>query len=192
MWRRVYFGLMLVIFLCQPIMARAEVVQEYELKTAFLYNFALFTLWPQDWPSEAGNTMTICTLLQDQFGPTLDQLQGRKVREKRLIVRRAVTLGEARTCNVLYIAASEQENMARINESLRNSSVLTVTDFNTASSMKDAIGTLSDSAETMPTRGIINMSVENQRLIFEVDATAAAQARLVMSSKLLHLAKRVY
>ena len=192
MWRRVYLSLMLVILVCQPIMACAESVQEYELKTAYLYNFALFTLWPQDWPPEAGNTMSICTIGQDQFGPTLDQLQGRKVREKRLIVRRAVSLEEAHTCHVLYIAVSEQENMAKIYETLRNSSVLTVTDFNAALPMRSMISTPSDSAEIMPTKGIINMTVENQRLVFEVDTTGARQARLVMSSKLLHLAKRVY
>ena len=192
MWRRVYFSLMLVILVCQPIMACAESVQEYELKTAYLYNFALFTLWPQDWSPETGNSMSICTIGQDQFGPALDQLQGRKVREKRLIVHRAVSLEEAHTCHVLYIAVSEQENMAKIYETLRNSSVLTVTDFNAALPMRNMISTTSDSAEIMPTKGIINMAVENQRLVFEVDTKGARQARLVMSSKLLHLAKRVY
>jgi|EndMetStandDraft_4_1072995.scaffolds.fasta_scaffold240725_2 hypothetical protein len=192
MWRRVYLSLMLVILVCQPIMACAESVQEYELKTAYLYNFALFTLWPQDWSPETGNSMSICTIGQDQFGPALDQLQGRKVREKRLIVHRAVSLEEAHTCHVLYIAVSEQENMAKIYETLRNSSVLTVTDFNAALPMRNMISTPSDSAEIMPTKGIINMTVENQRLVFEVDTTGARQARLVMSSKLLHLAKRVY
>lgn len=192
MWRRVYFSLMLVILVCRPIMACAESVQEYELKTAYLYNFALFTLWPQDWSPETGNSMSICTIGQDQFGPALDQLQGRKVREKRLIVHRAVSLEEAHTCHVLYIAVSEQENMAKIYETLRNSSVLTVTDFNAALPMRNMISTTSDSAEIMPTKGIINMAVENQRLVFEVDTKGARQARLVMSSKLLHLAKRVY
>jgi len=192
MWRRIYLSLMLVILVCQPIMACAESVQEYELKTAYLYNFALFTLWPQDWSPETGNSMSICTIGQDQFGPALDQLQGRKVREKRLIVHRAVSLEEAHTCHVLYIAVSEQENMAKIYETLRNSSVLTVTDFNAALPMRSMISTPSDSAEIMPTKGIINMTVENQRLVFEVDTTGARQARLVMSSKLLHLAKRVY
>lgn len=192
MWRRVYLSLMLVILVCQPIMAYAEAVQEYELKTAYLYNFALFTLWPQDWSPETGNSMSICTIGQDQFGPTLDQLQGRKIREKRLIVHRAVSLEEAHTCHVLYIAVSEQENMAKIYETLRNSSVLTVTDFNAALPMRNMINAPSDSAEIMPTKGIINMTVENQRLVFEVDTAGARQARLVMSSKLLHLAKRVY
>jgi hypothetical protein len=192
MWRRVYLGLMLVILVCQPIMACAESVQEYELKTAYLYNFALFTLWPQDWSPETGNSMSICTIGQDQFGPALDQLQGRKVREKRLIVHRAVSLEEAHTCHVLYIAVSEQENMAKIYETLRNSSVLTVTDFNAALPMRNMINTPSDSVEIVPMKGIINMTVESKRLVFEVDTTGARQARLVMSSKLLHLAKRVY
>lgn len=161
---------------CNSSVAYAGGVQEYELKTAYLYNFVLFTQWPQDWPPEAGDSMSICTMGQDLFGPTLDQLQGRKIRDKRLIVRRAVSLEEAQTCHVLYIAASEQENMAKIYETMRNSSVLTVSDL----------------TKTSPMRGIINMAVENKRLMFEVDSVGASQARLLMSSKLLHLARRVY
>ena len=159
-----------------PTAAVAEPVQEYELKTAYLYNFALFTQWPQDWPPEAGNSMSICTIGEDRFGPALDQLQGRAIRDKRLIVRRAVKLEDAHTCHVLYIAVSGQENLATIYESLRNSSVLTVSDL----------------SEVPPMRSVINMAIENKRLIFEVDSAAARQARLSMSSKLLHLAKRVY
>jgi len=30
--------------------ARGDDVPEYELKAAFVYNFALFTEWPADWP----------------------------------------------------------------------------------------------------------------------------------------------
>ncbi|HZV97783.1 MAG TPA: YfiR family protein [Methylophilaceae bacterium] len=156
--------------------AEAAPIQEYELKTAYLYNFALFTSWPADLPPELGDTMAICTLGQDQFGPTLEQLQGRKIREKRLVVRRGVNLEEALSCHVVYIAASEQENMDKVYETLRNSSVLTV----------------SESSKASPIKSVINMAIDKKRLVFEVNLAAATQARLVMSSKLLHLAKRVY
>ena len=74
------------------------------------------------------------TIRQDgrtlRIKPGYRSTSGRKVREKRLIVCHAASLEEAHTCHVLYIAVSEQENMAKIYEASRNSSILTATDFN--------------------------------------------------------------
>lgn len=151
-------------------------VQEYELKTAFLYNFVLFTQWPADSPQENSPYINVCTIGQDQFGPVLEQLQGRKIRDKRVFLKREVGIEQVRDCHLLYISANEPENLARIREQLRDSSVLTVSDLNPASSE----------------RTIINMSIDNKRLVFDVDMMSARQARLVMSSKLLRLARRVY
>ena len=52
--------------------------------------------------------------------------------------------------------------------------------------------TVSDLNPASSERTIINMIIENKRLVFDVDMVAAKQARLVMSSKLLRLARRVY
>ena len=155
---------------------KAEPVQEYELKTAFLYNFILFTQWPAEWQAENTASLNVCTIGQDQFGPVLEQLQGRKIRDRRLMLKREISLDQVRECHLLYISANDAENLARIREQLRDSSVLTVSDLNPASSE----------------RTIINMIIENKRLVFDVDMVAAKQARLVMSSKLLRLARRVY
>jgi hypothetical protein len=169
-------------------------VEEYELKTAYIYNFALFTSWPQDWPPETGGTMAICTIGLDQFGSALDQLQGRKIRGKRLIVRRSVTLQEAPTCHMLYIALSEQENMTKINEAISSSSVLTISDVpvepQKKNSEKPPTKTLSEHDQLMQ-KSIVTLAIDNKRLIFEVDSMAAKLARLSMSSKLLHLARHV-
>ena len=151
-------------------------VQEHELKTAFLYNFVLFTQWPADSTQENSPYINVCTIGQDPFGPVLEQLQGRKIRDKRIFLKREVSLDQVRDCHLLYISANEPENLARIREQLRDSSVLTVSDLNPASSE----------------RTIINMIIDNKRLVFDVDMMSARQARLMMSSKLLRLARRVY
>ena len=59
--------------------ANAAQVDEYELKTVYLYNFALFTIWPSNVFPE-GNSIVICTMGNDQFGSHIEQLQGRTVR----------------------------------------------------------------------------------------------------------------
>lgn len=169
-------------------LAYAEQVGEYELKTAYLYNFALFTAWPASWAPETGGTMAICTIGQDQFGTAIDQLHGRKIRGKRLVVRRAVTLDEAATCHILYITQGEYANMPKIFETLRNTSVLTVSDMQ----VDRANALLDETHNAVPQRCIITLILENKKLLFEVDAAAAKRAGLSLSSRLLYLARHVY
>lgn len=169
-------------------LADAEQVGEYELKTAYLYNFALFSTWPADWPPETGNTMAVCTLGQDQFGESIEQLHGRKLRGKRLIVRRNIALEEAANCHILYITQSQHANMPKILESLRTSSVMTVSDL-----QADRTKAIVDEANnSLPQRCIITLILENKKLLFEVDAVAAKRAGLSLSSRLLYLARHVY
>jgi hypothetical protein len=63
---------------------RAEPLPEYRLKTAFLYNFALFT----EWPSDVGGTLHVCVHGADPFGTELDALQGKSVGERSIVVQR--------------------------------------------------------------------------------------------------------
>lgn len=165
---------LLVIWIALP--ACAAPLNEYEMKTAYLYNFILFTQWPADSSLNSSPYLNVCTTGPDPFGPVLEQLQGRKIGNKRLFLRRGIGLDDVRDCHLLYISANDTENLARIREQLQDASVLTVSDLNPASSE----------------RTIINMIIENKRLVFDIDMMAAKQARLVMSSKLLRLARRVY
>src|SRR3546814_18992934 len=65
----------------------------------------------------------------DQFGSHIEQLQGRKVRDKQLVARRGVDLEQASSCHMLYIAENDHEKMAVIIEALRGKSVRTVSDI---------------------------------------------------------------
>lgn len=179
--------------------AYAVQVDEYELKTAYLYNFALFTTWPASWAPENGDSLTICTIGEDRFGTSIEQLHNRKVREKRLVVRRSITLEQAPSCHMLYIAESERQNMAAILDSLRGSSVLTISEAPARASPKEEGGmpqvkaeVASASAAAPPSHTIITLILDNKRLMFEVDSVAAKQAGLTMSSRLLYLARHVH
>lgn len=169
-------------------------VNEYELKTAYLYNFALFTAWPATWAPENGSTMALCTMGEDQFGASIEQLHNREVRGKRLIVRRSISVEQAPSCHILYIAESERQNMAVILESLRGSSVLTISDAPANNTMKEGTpaASMADAPAGPPVRCMITLILENKRLMFEVDSAAARQAGLTMSSRLLYLARHIY
>ena len=188
--RTLHILALLIAALQPPLIANAEQVSEYELKTAYLYNFALFVTWP----AENGKAITICTIGEDRFGSSIEQLHNRKVRNKHLVVRRAIDLEQAPACHMLYIAESERHNMPVILESLRGSSVLTISDapFEGAALKEEGDVLAAAVSAGMPLRSIITLILENKKLMFEVDSAAAKQAGLTMSSRLLFLAKRVY
>ena len=188
--RTLHILALLIAALHPPSIANAEQVSEYELKTAYIYNFALFVTWP----SENGKAITICTIGEDRFGSSIEQLHNRKVRDKRLVVHRAIDLKQAPACHMLYIAESERQNMATILESVRGSSVLTISDAPLAvAGLKEGGDALTTAVSAgMPVRSIITLILENKKLMFEVDSAAAKQAGLTMSSRLLFLAKHVY
>jgi YfiR/HmsC-like len=99
-----------------------ESPSEYALKAAFLYNFTLYTEWPESAFSEP-NTLTICLLGEDQFGTHLDgthldalaakKSQGRQIKIKRLGPTTQVSANDAKPCNVAYIAANDAANVAK-------------------------------------------------------------------------------
>jgi len=164
--------LTLILALFFPILAHAAAFSEYELKAAFVYNFASFT----DWPSKAAPGMSVCVIEQDPFGRALDALEGKAVKGQSLSVRRLSTIAEARTCRVLFISASEVNNLPRLLAAVKDLPVLTVSDMDDAAHQGVIIG----------------LAIEKQRITFEINAAAARNANIVLSSRLLSLARNVY
>lgn len=152
--------------------ALAEPVPEPDLKAAFVYNFTVFTEWPQD-ALGAGAPIRICASLGSTLAAALGQLNDKLVNGHRISVR--PTPAAARNCHVLVLGVQDRERWVQLRHELAGASVLTVAD-------DPDIG--ADGA-------VIAMSVENLRIGFAVDLVAARGARLTLSSKLLRLARSV-
>jgi hypothetical protein len=155
-----------------PFLAHGAAFSEYELKAAFVYNFASFT----DWPPNAAPGMSVCVIGQDPFGRALDTLEGKVVKGQSLTVHRISTIAEARTCRVLFISASEANNLPRLLAAVKDLPVLTVADMEDAAQQGVIIG----------------LAIDKQRITFEINASAARNANIVLSSRLLSLARNVY
>jgi hypothetical protein len=149
----------------------AGTVPEYELKAAYLYNFALLTTWP----TESAAPMIFCVLEHDPLSTQLALLQARKIHNRSIIVKEIVMPEEARACDVLYLDAVQHEVLLAIVDIVRNASILTVT----------------DSLDSARTELVINMRLEASRLVFDVNMASARRAKLTFSSKLLNLAKSI-
>jgi hypothetical protein len=144
---------------------------EYRLKTAFLYNFALFT----EWPADIGSTLNLCVYGRDPFGEEIDALQGKPVGDRHIAVLR-VTAGEGLSvCQIVFIANPSGDGISGVLSTLRGATVLTIADSPGAAKQGVAL----------------NMNVVNNRITFEANLTAARAANLKLSSKLLSLATAV-
>jgi YfiR/HmsC-like len=156
--------------------SRSEDDAEYKVKLAFLYNFAQFVEWPPDAFADADAPLTVCVAGEDPFNAELEQsLRGRKAGGHPVEIRRFKPDDDPRACHIIFVRASEKKAAGRILASLNGSNTLSV-------------GEAKGFAER---GGIINMTLEENKLRFEVNVDAAAQTRLKISSKLLALAKIV-
>jgi hypothetical protein len=147
---------------------------EYEVKAAFLYNFARFVEWPDAARGEGPFVVTV--LGRDPFGSVLDEtLRGKTIEERRIVVRRASRPEDAAGSRIVFISDSEEERLPVILKSLGSSPVLTV-------------GEMSAFAEK---GGVIRFRVEQDRIRLEINVAAAERSRLRISSQLLKLARIV-
>ena len=149
----------------------AAAAAEYQVKAAFLFNFAKFVEWPANAFADSSTPLVIGVLGQDPFGSYLsDTLQGESVNNRRLVVQRFRFVGEIKHCHVLFISRSESDHLEQIVASLKYRGILTVTD-----------------AEGANSGVIIRFVNEGNKIRFRIDSGAARAANITISSKLLRL-----
>ena len=156
--------------------AEESVSLEYQVKAAFILNFAKFVDWPSQTFSNTQSPVVIGVLGQNPFGGVLEEtIQNQTLNSRLFIVKYSPNLQELKTCQIIFISQSEKGSVRDILSQLRGSSVLTVSDVD-------------NFAEN---GGIIHFIREENKVRFEINREAAEQANLKISSKLLSLAQIV-
>jgi hypothetical protein len=162
-------------FLAIAVTAAAQSARapEYEVKAAFLYNFAKFVEWPS--PSSAPS-FRICVLGRDPFGLALSNIvQSKSISGRPIVSVHLQSPAEVRLCHVLFISQSDPEILQQVLERTRGLPVLTV----------------GESADFLRLGGMINFVLEQDRVRFEINLEAAERQHLKLSSKLLAVARVV-
>jgi hypothetical protein len=153
----------------------AQAVGEYELKAAFVYNFARFVEWPAQAFKEPGDPIKVCILGENPFGRSLDNtLQGKAVASRAFVVEQISDPRRAIGCHILFVSVSERKRVRAILDVI-TSGVLTVGDMDGFAAQG----------------GVVNFKLEDGKIRFEINAAAAGQQGLRVSSKLLSVAKIV-
>src|SRR5579863_1027936 len=129
MTRRVLRALALVMMLLGDTWAQSPTAGEYQVKAAFLFNFAKFVEWPSNSLPDPSAPLRICILGRDPFGDELRNITKEKtVSGRKLQIDQVVDWQHARTCQIIFIASSEKAQLKEILEALQGANVLTVGD----------------------------------------------------------------
>jgi hypothetical protein len=149
----------------------AAAPNEYEVKAAFLYNFAKFTDWPAV-QAPAEEQFTICILGDDPFGSALGPLNGKPIAGKPVDMRRLTEPRDVSGCRIVFVGRPHTENIAGLAAALQSQPVLTVGDY----------------PGFVRSGGMIGFVLDDGRIRFEINPDRIALAGLTVSSQMLKLA----
>ena len=155
-------------------MARADVSKEYLVKAAFLYNFTKFVEWPADRFVDAEAPIVIGLFGKHSFGNELENVvRDRRVNGRAIKIVALRAVDEAAEVHVLFVPAGEERRIHLDDRALRG--VLTV----------------GETAHFGVEDGIVNFTMVEDKVRFEINADAAERAGLKISAQLKKLATTV-
>ena len=161
--------------------AQPKKAPEYEIKSAYLYNFLLFVDWPESTPAHSGpDTITIGIVGDDPFGKHFAGVEGKTIeaKGKRLVIKRFGRFRagmDLKQCQLLFIARSEKDRVGRILNAVGAAPVLTVSEVD---GFLDA-------------GGMINLVVKRSKVLLKIDLDPVTRAGLAMRAQLIRIAEEV-
>lgn len=166
--------LFITCFLFSSITLTAEIESEDErlFKAAFTYNFAKFTIWPENTPGQDG-ALILCTLGKSKLVTDLNRLGGKHIKGRAVAIKKVSSNQSKDHCHILYIAKSEKKNIAKILNSVNKKPILTVSDL----------------SNFIKAGGIIQFYRKNGKTNLIINLDTARKSGLEISSRLLILAE---
>lgn len=151
-------------------------VDEYEVKAAFIYNFAKFVAWPARAFKSPADPVAICILGDDPFNGALERaVSGKTVEGRAFTVQQFRETDMECDCQVLFVSSSGRKRFQSVAAGLKAAGVLII---------GESMGFATEG-------GVINFKIESGKVRFEINVDAAEQQQLHISSKLLSLAQVV-
>lgn len=149
---------------------------EYEVKAAFLLNFARLVEWPASAFPDPGAPLVLAVLGDDHVTTTIERaVAGKTVGTRPLQVVRVSASQGVEESHIAFVSSGDRDRQRDVIEAARGRSLLTV----------------GESAHFARDGGIINFFAEGNKIRFEINRSAADRAGLRISSRLLGLARLV-
>jgi len=148
---------------------------EYKIKAAFLLNFAKFIHWPEGAFAGDNQRFKVCVLGENPFGSALSAIESRTIGSRKIDLDYVDDVKQAGSCHLLFISASEKNNLIDIQKALANRTIIMVSDID---------GFVSAG-------GIIEFVTKDDKLAFKINLSRAREQGLEIHSALLNLATEV-
>ncbi len=149
---------------------------EYQVKAAFLYNFAKFVAWPDGTFASKTEPLALCIVGDDPFGEPLHAvLAGRKAHGRLTLLKILEEPTNDDGCHIAFVSAPDGPRMARLMQRLKGRTVLTV----------------GDSEAFAANGGMVRLLIENKKTRFDINTHSAGLVGITFNSQLLSLARRV-
>lgn len=146
---------------------------EYQLKAAFLYNFAKFVQWPAESNGGSLDPFALCVSGEEPFRIIQHYLAGKRIRGQLIAVRAVGGTAALSDCHLLFVSAAS----VQLQQALPG--------------VRGAVLTVGEADDFMTSGGMINLVRVDNRLRFEISRSAGERAGLKFSSQLLKLATPV-
>jgi hypothetical protein len=155
--------------------ARVPAADEWQIKSAFIYNFTKFVEWPEAALGAPSQPLVIGVLGEKPLAQQLAAVvAGRSVNGRSIEVRPVRTAAEARVTQLLFVAAAEESRYVSMRSELADSPVLTVGE-----------------TPSFSVTGAIGFVQDGEKLRFEINVDIAERAHLKISSQLQKLAATI-
>ncbi len=149
---------------------------EYEVKAAFIYNFAKFVEWPREAFRGSDADLRVGIVGKDPFGEIIDRVIDGKTAQGRALAVHRVKDSEGRfQCQILFVGKMPSRDLEAVLRAVDERPILTV----------------SESLAFIRAGGIVRLKIANNKVRFEINLDAARKAGLRISSDLLRLADRI-
>lgn len=159
------------------ITAQPKAANEYEIKAAFLYNFAKFVDWPPTAFADPKQPMGICVFGQDPFGHALEgSLLGKTIGDHPVLLGHAKQMADLAGCQIVFLSASETPRLREVLGRMQKLHALVV----------------GESEGFASAGGMVQFVLDQNRVRFVINPDAVERAGLRINSKLLVLATIVH
>jgi hypothetical protein len=156
--------------------ADPQTLTEYQIKAGFFFNFTRFVDWPESAFVTASSPILMCVLGETPLTDLVtDVALGKVVNGRAVSIRRVKASDDLRLCNLLFISAEEERHTAEILGSVKKTSTLTV----------------GETPGFAQAGGMINFSIQENKVKLELNLEATTRVGLKVNSKLIAVSRLV-
>ena len=153
--------------------AFANTAEEAAVKAAFVFNFAVFTEWPDGAFENPSDVYHLCVVGEKSLELAFRAIDGKKIGSRALRVSYMEKPGDLERCHIVFIGQDfDHAALLRIFAAVRGKPVLTI----------------GEKKDFTRLGGIVNFINKDSKLRFEINPDTARRHDLRISSRLLKLA----